>query len=93
MARDCFLIGKQISKLSTDDGTASIEGKVDLDKFKSLDAEDLSLLKVGAELFRQSFRLNREGISGKPDGASGVNSNEGNGDDGKRSVETADSAD
>ncbi len=90
VARDCFMVGRQISKLSTDDGTAaSITGKVDLDKFDSLDAEDLSLLKVGGELYRQSFRLKRESVSGKPDSESGDNSDKGVTNDDKRSVESA----
>ena len=60
VARRCFLIGRQISKISTSDGAASIDGQVALETFHSLDAESINILWVGAELFRQSFRLGRK---------------------------------
>jgi len=74
LMRTCFLIGRQISKISTNDETAAIEGQVDLTTFESLDAESLNLLRVGAELFRQSFRIERKGVSGKRNGGDSVSS-------------------
>ena len=72
IAGTCFLIGRQISKISTDDGLASIEGQLELKHFESLDAEGLTVLKVGAEIFRQSFRLEREKISRERNGDESV---------------------
>ncbi len=78
IARDCFLIGKQISKLSNDNGSAFINGQVGLDKFNSLDGEDLHLLKVGAELFRQMFRYKREAVQEQRDGSNDSDISAGN---------------
>jgi len=61
-ARRCFLIGRQIVQITTEDGSASIEGQVELETFFTLDAESINLLWVGAELFRQSFRLKRKAL-------------------------------
>lgn len=68
IAQTCFLIGKQISRISTSDGTASIDGQVSLDQFNTLDAESISILRAGAELFRQSFRFKRETLSNERNG-------------------------
>ncbi len=68
IARVCFLIGQQISRISTSDGLASIDGKIDLKQFESLDAEDMNLLRIGAKMWRLSFRLRGKTISGERDG-------------------------
>lgn len=83
-----FLIGKQISKISTEDGMLSIDGQVDLERFESLDAVSIGFLRVGAELFRQSFRLKREENAGKNE--NDIFHNEGDGNERKRSGESTD---
>lgn len=93
LRRNCFLIGKQISRISTDGGAAEIKGQIDLEKFDSLDSEDLSLLGIGAEVARQFFRVKRNQVSTKPNSPSGVSGNEGNRDDGKRGDESSERAD
>ncbi len=64
VAREAFLIGKQIASVSND--KRAIEGAVSLDLMKTLDAEDMNFLRVGAALWRESFRIGREAISGNP---------------------------
>jgi hypothetical protein len=58
IARGCFLAGRTVTRISASDGTASIDGPVDLDHFNSddLDADDLSAVLSASELWRQSFR-------------------------------------
>lgn len=82
VAHRAFLIGKQISKISTEDDLACIDGQVKLDMFKTLDAESLNMLWAGAEIFRQSFRFKRKVVSGKSDSENGVDSGDENGLDG-----------
>jgi hypothetical protein len=65
IARLCFMIGRQISKISTADGANSIDGPIELEMFKSLDGADVWTLRGAAELWRQSFRV-RKGSAGKP---------------------------
>lgn len=89
VARLCFLIGRQISRISTNDGLSSIEGRVDLKSFNSVDSEDLNLLRVGVEIARQSFRFKGENVSGKQNGADDSVSNEGNRTERKRSSSDA----
>ena len=89
VGRDSFLIGRQITKISTDDGLASVEGTVDLETFASLDAEDYNLLRMGAELWRLSFRLKRKELQRKRDGESRVSPNEGNPDERSGDSESA----
>ena len=88
VARRCFLIGRQISQISTGDGLASIEGQIALETFHALDAESINILWVGAELFRQSFRLKRKVLPGA-NGGDGLPAGEGNGLDGRPNPESA----
>jgi hypothetical protein len=90
ISRACFLIGKQISRLSTADGLASIDGQVDLETFQSLDGEDLNLLRIGAEMWRISFRLKGKNVSRKRNGNDGTPSDAGNGNERKRDSKSAD---
>lgn len=76
VSRLCFLLGRQISKISTEDGLASIDGQIDLETFASLDAGDLNLLRMGGEFWRLSFRLKRANLQGKRNGEDSVHSNE-----------------
>jgi hypothetical protein len=67
--RLCFLVGRQISKLSQSDGPLELDGPTDLELFESLDAADIWTLRGAAELWRQSFRLGRKAVSENGDGA------------------------
>ena len=89
VVRDCFLIGRQISKISSQDGAFSIDGKVDLETFFTVDAEDIDLLKVGAEIFRQSFRAKGKELQKLSDGAKGGDSGAGNEVDGNGNSDNA----
>lgn len=61
--RLCFLVGRQITEISTEDGTAKIDGAIPLDYFESLDAADIATLRGAAELWRQSFRIAGASVS------------------------------
>lgn len=66
--RLCYQIGRQICRISTDDGSAAIDGSVDISRFEKLDGEDINALRTGAELWRQSFRFKRKNISSERSG-------------------------
>lgn len=72
VTRLCFTIGKQIAEISTEDNTASIKGTVELEHFDSLDSEDITILQVGSELWRQSFRHKRKAVSPERNGGDSV---------------------
>lgn len=80
ISRECYLVGRMISKISSDEGLAAIDGPVDLDKFKDLDAADISLLRTGARLVELGFRLKGKDFSGEWSGENGVlaDANDGN---------------
>jgi len=61
--RTCFLIGKQISRISNVHNTASIEGAVAVKHFESLDGADIATLRGAAEMWRQSFRVGGTALS------------------------------
>ncbi len=90
IARSCFLIGRQISRISTGDGAASIDGVVDLQKFNSLDGEDMNLLRIGAEMWRISFRFRGKDVSGNGNGDGGISAGKGVRLDGKSNSKSAD---
>ena len=71
--RLCFLIGRQISEVSSDDGTATLTSPIPLSYFDSLDAADVASLRGGAEMWRQSFRIRREKVSRNGVGPGGDN--------------------
>lgn len=81
VARQCLLIGRQITKISTSDGAASIDGAVDVEKFYTLDAEDFNQLRVGAKLFEVGFRLKRENLSKQRNGGNDFHTGAGNEND------------
>jgi hypothetical protein len=66
--RACFLAGRQISEIATACGTLTLPGPIPLEYFESLDAADVATLQGGAEMWRQSFRVNRGNVS--PEGGS-----------------------
>jgi hypothetical protein len=55
--RLCYLMGKQITKITSEDGLAEMPGPLPLDYFESLDGADVATLRGAAELWRQSFRV------------------------------------
>ena len=55
--RVCFMAGQQVVKLLQSSGASVLEGPTGLEIFERLDAVDLALMKAGAEVWRQSFRL------------------------------------
>jgi hypothetical protein len=57
--RMCFELGRQISRLESSEHALTLEGQIKLEQFESLDSEDLGLLRIGGEMFTQSFRLGR----------------------------------
>lgn len=54
--REYFLIGRQITSLSTLDGEHKLDGPFELEMFKQLDAEDFIGLGVAATIWQESFR-------------------------------------
>jgi hypothetical protein len=60
--RECFMVGKQIVKLSQSDGTSVLDGALELQQFDRLDAHDIATLRTASELWRQSFRRNGVGL-------------------------------
>src|SRR5260370_1422471 len=72
VARLCFLIGRQISKIRSDDGANEIDGPIELEMFEILDGADVGTLRGTAELWRQSFRFNRGQVSRDGNGADGA---------------------
>ena len=71
--RVCFLMGKQITKLSQSEGTSEFEGPISLNIFESLDALDIQALRVGAERWKQFFRRRAgEVLQGERSGENGL---------------------
>lgn len=91
--REAFLLGRMISKISTSDGTASIEGPLDLDMFKELDTADFQLLRQAAKMAEAFFRI--KGSDARKDGRdeSGDRDSEGNGADAGRDPEPSNEPD
>lgn len=90
--RLAFEIGKQISHLESSEHTMLLDGTVLLENFESLDSEDFGLLRVGGEMFTQSFRLGRKKVSEERDGDAGVSTGKGVGLGGKRDSKSAEGA-
>lgn len=76
VGREAFLLGRQITKLFTEDGI-EISGPVGIERFSSLDAADYTVLRTGAQLRRLSFRLERKELLRVGDGEGGVRNDEG----------------
>lgn len=81
VGREAFLLGRQITRLETDDGAAGIDGTVDLEMFKKLDGGDFNVLRIGAQKARESFRRERAAIRRQRNGDGGADHDEGNRDD------------
>lgn len=63
VSRACFLIGRQITSIATEDGTAKLDGPIELERFESLDGADVATLRGAAELWRQTFRIGGAKVS------------------------------
>lgn len=61
--RACFLMGRQITSVASEDGTAELSGPIPLSYFESLDGADVATLRGGAEVWRQSFRVGGAKVS------------------------------
>jgi hypothetical protein len=56
MRREYFLIGREITGISTDDGQHKLAGPFDVSLFAKLDVEDFMSLRIAATRWRESFR-------------------------------------
>lgn len=63
LSREVFRVGKQVSEIRHSESGLSVNGQLSLEQLGALDGEDFNLLRVGAELFRQSFRAKRKAVS------------------------------
>jgi phage FluMu protein gp41 len=62
LRREYFLIGREITKLSTEDGKLSLDGPAEVQIFEKLDAEDFVTMRVAAVRWRESFRTRRSTV-------------------------------
>lgn len=88
LSHACFLIGREITRLSQSDGTAVLEGRVELESFEELDAADIANLQIAAALWRDSFRAPREKVQGR-DGEGGAGAGDQDRLDGRADSEAA----
>lgn len=79
--RACFLMGKQIASIASQDGTAQLAGPIPLHYFSSpdgpLDGMDIAALRGAAELWRQSFRISGAALSRNGRGSHSVATGQG----------------
>ncbi len=85
--RQAFLVGKHILRISTEDGTGSIEGPVDLITIETMDAYDWNMVIAGCEFFRLYHRAERATVPGQREGGGDISTdaihgNEGTGNSG-----------
>ncbi|GEM_PF-2762822 len=71
-ARICFLMGKQITKLSQSEGSSVLDGPIDLNIFERLDAIDIHALQIGAAKWKEFFRRSRASLQGIGAGSNGL---------------------
>lgn len=65
LKRQCFLIGRQIASIATEDGSKEIKAPIGLDLLSGLDAAtDLPTLRYASLRWRDSFRRQREKVQG-----------------------------
>ena len=76
LRRACFLIGRQITAIKSEDGSSHLEGPLGLEFFNELDGADIFTLRIASERWRDSFRRQREGVQGEV-GAQRVANSEG----------------
>lgn len=63
LKRECFLIGKQIKTLLSEDGKYSLDGTLELQVFEKLDGVDILDMRAASLIWRQSFRAGRSTVS------------------------------
>lgn len=90
VAKEAFELGRQICEISDSESGLTVNGSLTLEQMAKLDGEDLNLLRVAGELYRQSFRFGREKVSGKPNGENSTDSDDENKNVGKRNSKSAD---
>lgn len=78
--RECYLIGKEISELSTEDGAHKLTGPIEAQLFEKLDNADIVTLQKAAVRWRGSFLKSRR--STQEDGAPGSTPETAHGADG-----------
>jgi hypothetical protein len=66
LRREYFLIGREIVRLSTDDGKYTLDGSVEIQTVEKLDAEDFVNLRIAALRWRESFRASNRAVQQKP---------------------------
>jgi len=92
-AKEAFLLGRMISKISTDDGTAAIDGPIDIDMFRSLDTADFELIRRSAKLAEAFFRNKGRGTRKDGDAESGSGAVAGDGNERAGNTVAAEDAD
>ncbi len=90
LSRLCFLIGRSISRIETEDGKLSIEGPVELELFKPLDGDDISVLREGDRLAQAFFRITGGEVPQERPSDDDASSDEGNGAERAGTPEAAD---
>jgi hypothetical protein len=62
ISRLAFELGKQICRLESSEHELSLDGAVGMEDFEPLDGDDFNILRIGGEMFTQSFRLGRKKV-------------------------------
>jgi len=68
LRRELFFIGRQIDRLSSEDGNAELPGPIGLDVFARLDGVDIVAMRGAAIRWRESFRIGGVKVSGNGNG-------------------------
>lgn len=85
LRRECYLIGREVERLTTEDGAHVLDGPIELQVFEQLDAYDITTLRAASMGWRDSFRKSRKGVpaggaqrddSGGADGVGGGGASE-----------------
>ena len=83
LSRLCFLIGKSISRITSEDGSLSISGPIGLEAFRALDGDDISTLQEGDRLTQAFFRITGSEVPEERASADATPVDEGDGANGK----------
>lgn len=73
-----YLVGRQVSRLSQSDGSAFLDGPLDLSTLEQFYARDLYTMRSASEVWRQSFRRPRKAVQAGA-GGDGLRVDEGDG--------------
>lgn len=77
LSHECYLIGREIKRLSQSKSVATLDGPIDLQFFHTLDAADLLNLRLGSVAWRNSFRGEQKAVQGEH-GVAGDNASDSN---------------